>query len=119
MPPWHMTADQGRRPNTDSFCDDADAHMSVYVETRLVAMGLTATAVLDGHDGYGLVAFPVGLVRAFGWDAVLGGADSSDPFANAHAEVIGDKRARGPRLRLARESTLVHWPPLAIGPAAD
>jgi hypothetical protein len=111
-----MTAEGGHRPNTDSFCDDPDANMSVYVESRLIAMGLKATAVLTGHPGFGLVAFPAGLIRELGWDVVMGGADPADPWAEAHAEVIGDKRPRKPRLRLARECTLVVWPPLSIAP---
>lgn len=119
MPPWHMTAEQGRRPNTDAFSDDPDAPMSVYVETRLAAMGFTPAAVLANHDGYGLVAFTVARIRDIGWDAIVGGADPSDPFAGAHADVIGDKRARGPRLRLARECVLVVWPPLGIPAASE
>jgi hypothetical protein len=111
-----MTAEKGTRPNTDGFNDDAGAHMSVYVESRLVAMGLKVTAVLDGHPGFGLVAFPVALVHELGWDVVMGGADPSDPWAVAHAEVVGDKRARSPRLRLAKACTLVVWPSLSIAP---
>jgi hypothetical protein len=116
MPPGHMTAEEHHRPNTDGFSDSPDGHMSVYVESRLAAMGLKVTAVLEGHPGFGLVAFSVGLIRDLGWDVVIGGADPSDPWADAHADVVGDKRARAPRKRLAKECHLVVWPPLSIAP---
>ena len=109
IPPWHQNR-KDRRPNSDTFDDDAGSPMSVYVKSLLTDRGLEPEVVLETHDGYALAGVAVRLVRELGWTIEVEGGDPSDPYAFAHAHVVGDKRARGPRRRVARECTLLRWP---------
>src|SRR5262245_34131208 len=110
IPPWHFIYDQNSqrwRPSSAAFADDPDGGpMSVVLADAILAAGRTAVSVLTGHDGYGLVAVPVSLVR----ECSQGVVRDPLPQEPAHAFVFGPK-PKSVQKRLAREAVWVIPPP--------
>lgn len=70
-PDWVEVVERGGRRVTraafqDQRAPDGTEAMSVYVEEHLLQLGLSATSVLDGHQGYGLISLPASVVRQLG-----------------------------------------------------
>lgn len=76
--------------------------MSVSIESVLSQVGLGPDDVLRNHEGFGLVALTVGLVREHGQGVVR------RPLAEdlAHAEVVGSK-TRSVRRTFAKEAVWI------------
>jgi len=78
------------RPNNGAFRPRRGERLSVYVESVLLAHGLTVEIVLDGHeDGYVLVAITAGDVRALGLGVVADPDESDGDRGLAHALLTG------------------------------
>jgi hypothetical protein len=88
-----------RRPTTAAF---HDVEMSVARELVMRANGKLPTAVLDGHEGFGLVSITAHLARQ------LGQAVASDPLPDQpeHAIVYG-RKSDGGRKRLSRDCVCI------------
>lgn len=76
--------------------------MSVHLAGVLTAAGLPLTAVLAGHEGYGLVSFTAGLVRTL-TQIVVRDAQPNDP---AHGLIVGNK-TEGRRKQIMQASEWV------------
>lgn len=89
------------RPTSQAFNDHPNgSSMSVHLLCVLEQSGNAAESVLEGHEGFGLVAITVKLVRDCG-QAIRRVPAPNDP---AHAEVVGPK-TQSVRRRLARGAT--------------
>lgn len=65
--------------------------MSVYVEEHLLQLGLSATSVLDGHEGYGLISLPASVVRQLGLRIEWAPVATDGLRGQAHYHVVGKK----------------------------
>jgi hypothetical protein len=95
-PEWLVAVEgDGTRVTREAFQDqrapDGTEGMSVYVEEHLVRLGLSATNVLDGHPGYGLVSLTAGVVRQLGLEIEWAPVDTDGLRGQAHYHVIGKK----------------------------
>jgi len=100
IPPGQMTTDDsvasGERPSTANF---DDPELSVVIASDCA--GGTAT-LLKGHDGFGVVEFTVGEIRALGWGIVR----APDDQLPGHAHVTG-RKSRALRSRLAKVCRMI------------
>jgi hypothetical protein len=109
-----MIADPtGGKPMSGAFDDNPDpagqSAMSVYVEEKLLQLGLRPEDVLNGYEGYGLVALTVDVVRSNNLGIVWAPDPDQGPIGQAHADVYCAKtHARKRRLRDACEKVV--WP---------
>jgi hypothetical protein len=109
----HVTDDGlgGLRIQSDAFLPQSgEDDISVYVEEVLESLGLTMEATLDGHEGFGLTAFPVSLARAAGLEVRMAPDPTDGLRGQAHASVQGRLRSRSPRKALSRGSEVRVWP---------
>lgn len=95
-PDWIVPDQQGgrklsRQAYQDQRAEGGTAAMSVFVESRLLELGLSAVDVLDGHTGYGLAAFPASAARSCGLTVVWAPSPADGRRGLAHAHVLGDK----------------------------
>lgn len=76
--------------------------MSVVLEDLALRLGRNPAVILEGHEGFGLVAFLAGLARRLEQKVVL------DPIPDepAHAHVVGIKTKKTSRA-FAKESNWV------------
>lgn len=105
IPPWHYKYDENvgdKRPSTAAFEDDPDGdHMSSYLADECG----TPEKALEGHEGFGLVAFKVDLAREKGMKIVRRDA----PGPKGHVLVVGNKTG-GVRKALKKGSIWVKRP---------
>jgi hypothetical protein len=108
IPPWHQPPPGAEfRPFSSAFYDDEDGHpMSVYLAKDIAEAGHTVDVVMEGHEGYALVAISVGLLRDLG-QILVRSATEKEPY---HALVVGAK-TQGVRRRIARAARWVIEPP--------
>ncbi|MGH8188399.1 MAG: hypothetical protein ACREUC_17705 [Steroidobacteraceae bacterium] len=97
---WVYDDNLGRRRPTTAAFDDIE--MSVALETTLRARGYPPTAVLNSHEGFGLVSITAGLAREHG-QAVARDPLPDDP---AHAIVYG-RKTDAARKRFSRECVCI------------
>lgn len=83
--------------------------MSVFVEARLLELGLERGDVLAGHDGHGLVGIPTRIARECGFGVVWVPGGEGRPTDDAHAEVVCNK-TESLRRRLRAGSEILWWP---------
>jgi len=90
IPVWHYKFDQNEndfRPSTASYEDDKEGSpMSAYLATEC---GEPASA-LEGHEGFGLVAFTVSQARDLGMKIVR----DERPGPRGHVLIVGKKTDR-------------------------
>lgn len=96
---------------TDS--ETGEVAMSVFLEAEIQRLGVSLDDMIDGMDGFGIVAITVGDVRALGMGVTW--APNALSHGEAHAHVNGDKTKKRVRRALAAAARPVLWPP----PRAD
>lgn len=110
IPPRHFVFDENKgmmRPSSAAFEDHPDGSpMSVVLGKMASEAGRTPETVLEGHEGYGLVAFPASVARAKGQKIVKKWLQEEP----AHAEVFG-KKTKGVRKAIAKASDWIIEPP--------
>jgi hypothetical protein len=76
---------QRRWPSSAALLPSSgDTEVSVYLGSLLEEFGLEPAAVLEGHEDYGLITFPVGAARAAGYGV------KRDPILNATRPLSAD-----------------------------
>jgi alpha-D-ribose 1-methylphosphonate 5-triphosphate synthase subunit PhnG len=90
----------GRRPSSANF---DDPELSVVIASECTG-GMET--LLSGHEGFGIVAFTVGDVRAHGWGIVR----APDVHLPGHAHVTGARKTQAQRKAIARRCTVVVEP---------
>ena len=114
-PSWMQKDSSGvRHLQSNAFQDMTDPDgvraMSMFVEERLIALGRSASDLVQQLDGWGVVAVSVEVVRGCGltlaWAAnTLDGIDGQ-----AHVHVFG-KKTGSIQKRLVAASKPIVWPP--------
>ncbi len=99
-----------RQAFQDLPAEDGSLAMSVFVEERLVEIGLSHLSVLDGHPGYGLVAVAVAVARSRDLRVVWAPSPDDGERGRAHAHVLGTKTG-SVRKTLVDGSEIRIWPP--------
>lgn len=89
-PEWVVPGKDGEpRPTSQAFQNlSASGQMSVHLADVVRARGQSASGVLAGMPGFGLVSLTAGLVRQHG-QVIEEAPETADP---SHAHVIGAKR---------------------------
>jgi len=89
--------------------------MSGYLESLVLGLGLTETAVVQGKPtGWAVAAVPVETLLGEDQNVVLNpivDAETPHPCDPAHVLVDGDKASKGRRDRISRAAPLVHIVP--------
>ena len=112
-PSFYVLKDGRPILSSGAFNDPPDgSSMSVHVLEKLAELGLDAVNVIDGHDGYGLVALTAGQFRDEGFGIVWVPDVADGVRGQAHAEVHC-KKTPGKRKRL-REGCRHLTGPLAV-----
>lgn len=93
------------RPSSDCFSDNLRDGSSMSVFDSKLSLGLES--ILEGHEGFGVVALTVGQVRAEGMTVVR-----TKDGGSGHCEVVG-KKTSGARSRLAKAAVWVIEPALS------
>jgi hypothetical protein len=108
IPPRHQPPPHAEfRPFSSAFYDDEDGHpMSVYLAKGITELGQTVDVVMEGHEGYALVAINVGVLRDLS-QILVRAPTNNEPY---HALVVGAK-TQGVRRRMAKASRWVIEPP--------
>ncbi|HEX8843078.1 MAG TPA: hypothetical protein VF791_00330 [Pyrinomonadaceae bacterium] len=114
IPPWHYRYDENvgdKRPSTASFEDDMDgAPMSAYLAEEC----REPEVALEGHEGFGLVAFTAGFARELGLKIVR----QTVPGPPGHVVIVG-KKTDSIRKKLKKKSEWVRRPSEDSGEAAS
>ncbi|GAB4135358.1 MAG: hypothetical protein Tsb009_01510 [Planctomycetaceae bacterium] len=109
IPPNWVVFDQKTnqlRPSSQSFDNHRDGSgMSVVLANEVIANGRSEENVLEGHEGFGLVAINAGLARKLNQKIVR------DPLPDepAHMEICGDK-TKGVKKAFARAAVWIVKP---------
>ncbi len=105
IPNWHFHEDSREdrmRPSSAAFEDGENGSpMSVYLKDELN----NPEVVLENHEGFGLVEFPVSLARANNQCVVR---DETGRFPEAHALVVGNKTYSVRKTFAVESQWLVH-----------
>lgn len=111
--PEQMANEGGElRVSSNAFHDITDQQtgaraVSVFVESRVLSLGVSLPQVLEDLEGFGLVAITVREIRDLGLGVTWAPNDLS--LGAAHAHLNGNKN-RPVRRRLALASRQVIWP---------
>ena len=115
-PDWVVTdpkAPGGRRASKEAFKDDKNGDpMSAYLKAIMDPLRLRVADVMFGKgQGWAVAAASVSMLMSE--DQIVDpspivNAEASHPCDPAHASVIGDKKDKGRRERMAAASPIVH-----------
>jgi hypothetical protein len=107
---WTPDGAGGTRPASGSFKPRSGGEpLSVYREAVMTKLGLAADAVLDGHPGWGFVAFPAGLAIDCGL-TVTADPDAADEIKGAAHALMRGRFNDTVLRRLARECDIRQGP---------
>ncbi|HUY33644.1 MAG TPA: hypothetical protein VMV69_12915 [Pirellulales bacterium] len=104
IPPRHFVLDENAsavRPSSAAFMDDPDnSPMSVLLGDEVLSSGRTAESIIANLEGFALAEFTASAVRECGQLVVRDPTDEEP----AHALVVGDKKKRSIRRRIAENA---------------
>lgn len=113
-PSW-MQKDASGAPRlaSNAYHDLTDDHgvsaMSVFVEGRLLELNRSAADLVDGREGWGVVAISAAFVRDCGLTIVWAASDRDGIDGQAHAHVFGKKTGSIQKKLVAASQRRV-WP---------
>jgi hypothetical protein len=101
-----------RRKSSNAFHDQPDPSsdkraVSVFVEEKLLEIGGSAAAVIEGHPDFGVLAVRAAVVRNLGLGVTWEPNDQS--FSEAHAHINGKKTGSVQR-HLVEAAEYREWP---------